>query len=121
MAKTKILLAEDEEVMRSMLVDFMSMFDYEIIEAENGEQAWDMWNEDNFTVVISDINMPKMSGIDLLRKIKESSPDFPVILITGVSIDTAKKMAEKYKADAFLSKPFKMKRLLMTLQDVLKK
>ncbi|MDD3051085.1 MAG: response regulator [Candidatus Cloacimonetes bacterium] len=119
MSERKILLAEDEDVMRAMLVDFFTMFEYQIDEAENGRIAWDKWQEKDYQLVISDINMPEMSGVELLKKIKTEKPDFPVILITGVTVDKAKKSAEDNKANAFLSKPFKMKELLTIVQELI--
>jgi len=119
MSKVKILIAEDEKVMREMLVDYLSMFDYEIDQAENGKVAWEKWNQAKYNLVVSDINMPEMSGIDLLKNIKTADNTFPVILITGVTIEKARKSAEDYKADAFLSKPFKIKELLATIEEVL--
>ncbi len=115
----KILISEDEDVMRSMLIDFLTMYDYEIIEAENGKIAWNLWQLEKPDLVISDVNMPVMSGIELLREIKKQDVNFPVIIITGVSIEKAKQEASEYHADAFLSKPFKMKELILCIQSLI--
>ena len=114
----KVLIAEDEKVMRFMITDFLESFDYEVTQAENGLIAYKLWQEIKPDILISDINMPVMSGITLLQRIKDLNPDFPVILITGVSVDTAKKLANDYKADAFLAKPFKMKELLEKIKQL---
>lgn len=108
----KILIAEDEKVMRHMLTDFLENFDYEIVQAENGLIAWKLWKEFDYNLLITDINMPVLNGIDLLKKIKAENDSFPVIVITGVSVESAKLNALNNGADAFLSKPFKMKSLL---------
>lgn len=115
----KILVAEDEKVMRFMLVDFLENFHYQVIQAENGKKAWDMYNQESPDLLISDINMPHLSGIELLQKIKEKDRFFPVIIITGVSVDTAQVTAVECKADGFLAKPFKMKELMELIDKLL--
>ncbi len=107
----KVLVAEDEKVMRFMLCDFLETYNFQVIQAENGKKAWDLWKTESPDLLISDINMPHMSGIELLQRIKEEDKSFPVIIITGVSVDTAQRTAVEYKADGFLAKPFKMKEL----------
>jgi CheY-like chemotaxis protein len=108
----KILIAEDEKVMRSMLADYLENFDYELLLAEDGQIAWDIWNNTACDLLISDINMPNMGGIDLLRNIKQTDPNFPVIIITGVNVENAQGIALDNGANAFLIKPFKMKALM---------
>ena len=108
----KILIAEDEIVMRSMLVDFLSDYGYDVLEAENGSMAWDLWNKNKCNLLVTDINMPVLNGIDLLKKIKMVDKNFPVIVVTGVTTENAKNEAITFGADAFLAKPFKIKDLL---------
>lgn len=108
----KVLVTEDEKVMRFMITDFLESFNYEVHQAENGLIAYKLWQEIKPDIIITDINMPVMNGISLLQRVKEINAKFPVVLITGVSVDTAKKLAQDYKADGFLAKPFKMKELV---------
>jgi len=116
----KILIAEDEDVMRSMLVDFLTDYGYEVMEAENGAVAWDLWNKNKFNLLITDISMPRLNGIDLLKKIKLVDKNFPVIVVTGVTIENAMNEALSFGADAFLAKPFKMKDLLVKINEISK-
>ncbi len=111
MRKKKILIVDDEMVMRAMLRDYLSMFDYDVITAENGMIAWEKWNTNSPDILITDINMPIMSGLELLYKVKSLAPEFPIIIITGVNVDQARKSAADSRADAFLAKPFKMAEL----------
>ncbi len=115
----KVLIAEDEKVMRFMIIDFLENFDIEVMQAENGLDAYVLWKKEKPDLLLTDINMPKMNGIDLLKKVKEHNPDFPVIVMTGVSIDTAKNLAKEYKADAILEKPFKMKDLMSIIHKLI--
>jgi DNA-binding response OmpR family regulator len=108
----KILIAEDDDAMRSMLVDYLEDIGYDIIEAENGEIAWSLWNKEKSDLLVTDINMPHLNGIELLKNIKSVDSSFPVIVVTGVTIDKAQDEAIAHGADFFLGKPFKMKELL---------
>lgn len=114
----KVLVVEDDDSMRSVLEDFISVCGFEVVAVSDGALAWELWNQDDFKIVISDINMPILSGIELLKRIKYVNPVFPVILITGVSISSAKKEAEKYNVDEFFSKPFSMKALVSKINEL---
>ena len=117
----KILIAEDEKVMRQMLADYLENFDYELFLAEDGAIAWDLWNNNKCDLLISDINMPNMNGLELLKNIKSKDIDFPVIIITGVNVENAEGLALEGGADAFLTKPFKMKSLIDELNKIFNK
>jgi len=117
MIKT-ILIAEDEEVMRSMLVDYLEDAGYTVHDAENGSLAWDLYTNNVCDLLITDINMPQLNGIDLLKKIKLNDRAFPVIVVTGVTTESLKKDAITFGADALLSKPFKMKDLIDIITEL---
>ncbi len=102
----KVLVAEDQEVMREMIKDFFVLFGHSVTCCDNGFKAWESWSKERPDIIISDIHMPIMTGVELLKKVKKVAPDFPVILITGVSVEEAKIEAEKYKVDEFVRKPF---------------
>ena len=107
----KILLAEDDKIMRSMLLDSLEHMGHTVHDAENGEIAWELWQKESYDLLITDINMPKLNGIDLLKKIRTKSTLFPVIVITGVYLESAENQALESGASALLYKPFKMKDL----------
>jgi len=116
----RILIAEDERIFRTMLSDFIEQFDYEVVSAEDGAVAWNLFNEMDIDLVITDINMPNMNGIELLKRIKGVNPKLPIIVITGVSLESAQTSARDYGANDLLIKPFKMKDLLVVVNDLLK-
>ncbi|HQO08792.1 MAG TPA: response regulator [Clostridiales bacterium] len=119
MADTKkILVVDDEAIMRDLLTDYFEMMDYAVASAKDGSVAWEMLNgyqENGFDLVITDINMPNMGGIELSRLIKSKYPDLPIILMTGYGIEKVKQDVEK--AEGFLAKPFE----LNVLQDLVDK
>ena len=103
--KNRVLIVDDEmgprEALRMILKNR-----YDIITTDNGERAIEYINENNFDVVIADIKMVRMDGLQLLQKIKETKPDIEVILMTAyASLETAKS-ALRYGALDYLIKPF---------------
>ena len=101
----KILLVDDEEGIRKVLSISLSDIGYEVFTAENGEQALEIFRKENPPIVLTDIKMPGMDGVELLQKIKHENPDTEVIMITGHGdMDLAIKSL-KYRAIDFVTKP----------------
>jgi PAS domain S-box-containing protein len=101
----KILLVDDEEGIRKVLGISLSDMGYDVITAENGEEAFSLFKQISPPIVLTDIKMPGMDGVTLLRTIKEISPDTEVIMITGHGdMDIAIKSL-KYEATDFVTKP----------------
>jgi DNA-binding NtrC family response regulator len=90
MADERILVVEDEEGMREFLRILLSKERYAVVTCESGEQALDKFKEENFQVVITDIKMPGMNGMEVLTAIRDIDPFVPVIVMTGhASMETA--------------------------------
>ena len=101
----KILLVDDEEGIRKVLGISLADSGYEVITAENGDQALELFRDNHPPIVMTDIKMPGMDGISLLRKIKEELPDTEVIMITGHGdMDLAIKSLQNQAID-FVTKP----------------
>lgn len=101
-----ILVVDDEVSIRGILTEVLSGEGYAVASAESGEEALQMFNENEYSLVITDIRMPGMSGIELLEKIKKINPDTEVMIITSnASQETAIK-ALRYGAYDYLIKPF---------------
>jgi signal transduction histidine kinase/FixJ family two-component response regulator len=101
----KLLLVDDEEGIRKVLGISLSDLGYQVLTAENGEEALKIFRRENPPIVLTDIKMPVMDGIELLRQIKDESPDSEVIMITGHGdMDLAIKSL-KYRAIDFVTKP----------------
>jgi DNA-binding response OmpR family regulator len=115
----KLLIAEDEDVLREMLSDFLIDAGFDVVQAENGEVAWDLWNQIKCDLLITDINMPKLNGTDLLKKIKAVDNNFPVIVCTGVTVDDAKETALSNGADGFFPKPCSMREIISLISKLL--
>lgn len=113
----KILIVDDEEVIRQTLQEILEYENYEVATAPEGQTALRLLMEDTYDVVISDIKMPKMNGIELLEKAKEQGIGAPFIMISGhADIDTAVDATKKGAYD-FLEKPPDLNRLLLAVRN----
>ena len=117
----KILIVDDDRSIRRTLKDILEFEKYEVDEAENGVMCLVKIKQDKFDVIILDIKMPKMDGMDAIDRLQEICPDVPVIMISGHGdIDTAVEAVKKGAFD-FLSKPPDLNRLLITVRNALDK
>ena len=80
----KILVVDDNELVRIGLTQMLSRLGYEVVATDNGEKGLDLFLKNRFDLVITDFEMPGMNGIDLAGHIKQRSPITPVILMTGM-------------------------------------
>ncbi len=106
MKKQKILIVDDEDGMREMLADLFRALGYQPIVACNGSEALSLLEKNKVALVISDIKMPVMDGIEMMRKVKAKYPDLAVILMTGYKPDYSWKEVMKAGASDYITKPF---------------
>lgn len=105
MTAEKILLVDDEEGIRKVLGISLADIGYDVLTAENGEKALRIFKEFQPPVVLTDIKMPGMDGIELLHKIKTENPETEVIMITGHGDMNLAIKSLKYEATDFITKP----------------
>ena len=118
MEKMKILLVDDEPSMRSVLSESLSCCGYEIETAESGTEALRKFQSGGISAVITDVRMPKTSGMDVLRGVKRLSPQTPVIVITAYgTVNTAVEAMKEGAAD-FIMKPFALEQMEMAVRNV---
>jgi len=116
----KILIIDDERAIRSTLRDILEYEKYHVDEAENGKQAIQMAQETQYDVILCDIKMQQMDGLEVLEQLQSFSPT-PVIMISGHgTIDTAVESIKKGAFD-YIEKPLDLNRLLITLRNALDK
>ena len=101
-----ILICDDEADIRSALKIYLSMEDYRIFEAENGLQALEMIEKNDIHLLLMDVMMPVMDGLDALAKLREQNNNIPVILLTAKSQDSDKVNGLNKGADDYITKPF---------------
>ncbi len=116
-ALPRVLVVDDERSMRELLAIVLKREGYEVLLAENGRMAVEALNRGSVDVLISDIKMPDMSGVEVLRAAKQADPDILGIMITAfASTDTAVE-AMRLGACDYLSKPFDIDLLKMKVRE----
>jgi len=116
-----ILIIDDEKAIRKTLSEILSYEGYKIDEAGDGEEGLKKFREVEYDVILCDIKMPKIDGIEFLEKAKESNPDVPIIMISGHgTIETAVEAVKKGAYD-YISKPPDLNRLLITIRNAMDK
>lgn len=118
---SNILIIDDEKAIRKTLGEILSYEGYKIDEAGDGEEGLKRFKEKNYDVVLCDIKMPKIDGIEFLDKAGEVNPDIPIIMISGHgTIETAVEAVKKGAYD-YVSKPPDLNRLLITIRNAMDK
>lgn len=119
MAKSKgtILITDDEKSIRNTLREILEFEKYNILEAENGKKALETIKKEHIDLVILDIKMQGMDGIEVLEKIKKIQPELPVIMISGHGTIKIAVEATKIGAFDFLEKPPDLNRLLISIRN----
>jgi len=114
---SKILVIDDERAIRNTLKEVLEYEKHEVDLAEDGPSGLELFGTNSYDIVLCDIKMAKMDGIEVLQKIYEVSTDIPVIMISGHgNIDTAVEAIKKGAYD-FLEKPLDLNRLLITIRN----
>ena len=118
---SKILVIDDEKSIRNALQEILEYEKFDVELAENGPEGLQKFNDDQFDVVLCDIKMPEMDGLEVLEKIFETGKDVQVIMITGHGNVENAVEAIKTGAYDFIEKPLDLNRLLITIRNALDK
>jgi DNA-binding NtrC family response regulator len=117
----KILVAEDEEITLKHLLYTLGNEGYEVLGAKDGQEALDRINNDHLDLLITDVKMPGMGGIELLDKVKETYPDIDVMIITGFGSVGDAVDAMKRGAYDYITKPFNLYELVIKVRKISEK
>lgn len=121
----KILIAEDNPNLRQVLVNIIKKIGYEkILEAENGEIAWQFIQRGGVDLVLTDWAMPELDGMQLLKKIRNSKAptcDIPFLMITAADTKNAIMSAGKSGVDAYVIKPFSVSTVVEKIKEAIEK
>jgi two-component system response regulator PilR (NtrC family) len=113
-----ILVVDDEVVMRSLLEKILSRDGYNIMTAEDGEEALRVIENNKVDIVISDVNMPKLDGFGLLKKVRQEHDDITMIMMTAYGDTYTVKDALLLGADEYITKPFKNYEISLIVERV---
>lgn len=117
--KARILVVEDEETVRNVLIRSLAQVPHEVTTAENGEEGIELFKSQRFDMVLTDLGMPGLSGWEVCRRIKEISPGTPVGMITGWGMELDQEKVKEVGFDFLISKPFDFHQLLKTVNETI--
>ena len=118
MTQKKLLIVDDEDDLRYLMAEYFYEQNFNVSLAADGQEALEMYTNQSYDLIVTDVRMPKMNGLQLLKAIKTNNPKFPVILMTGFELSKSDIANIRYPADAYITKPFQMdymKRIIDTL------
>jgi DNA-binding response OmpR family regulator len=119
MAQTRILVADDEEPLRRLLHEQLAVSGYLVDEAEDGEAAIAQLQKEQYQLVLLDINMPRKSGIDVLKYIRDRQLPTRVIMVTGRLGFSVGSESMLLGADEYITKPFDLDYLELSIKRLL--
>jgi two-component system, cell cycle sensor histidine kinase and response regulator CckA len=115
MVGKRILLVEDERMVREVLGKMLSQHEHEVVEANNGAEALALFARNPFDLVVTDFELPFMKGNELASHIKRLAPQQPILMITGYE----RRAGPCNPVDAVLNKPIDLNRLNQAMEDLL--
>ena len=113
-----ILIVDDNPNMSSLLSEMLEVFDYASERASDGDEALAKLDDGDYSMVISDMRMPNMTGLELLDRVRSKYPKMPVVIISGYALENEMSHGG-IKPDGFLSKPFMMSDIEKLLNSLL--
>ncbi|WP_433742311.1 response regulator transcription factor [Falsibacillus pallidus] len=117
----KILLAEDEEVLRMLVLDTLEDEDYDVYEAADGNEAFDLIQQQEFDLLILDYMMPGYTGLELIQMVRagKSNKDAKILMLSAKSQQYEQEIVKNAGADHFICKPFSPLQLLEKIGEIL--
>jgi two-component system, OmpR family, alkaline phosphatase synthesis response regulator PhoP len=119
--ETKILLVEDEKHLAKGLSYNLGKEGYQVTVAEDGLAALDCLREDSFDMMILDLMLPKMGGMEVVKKVRETNIRFPVLMLTAKTTDEDRTLGLEAGADDYITKPFHLPELLLRVKGILRR
>ena len=109
--KFRILVVDDDDNIRDVLKDLLTLEGHRTTLAKNGEQAIQLFDKDKFDMIITDLGMPGLSGWDVAKQVKKLAPDIPIIIISGWGAQLSEEELKQAKVDMILAKPFNLEQI----------
>ena len=118
-SKLKVLICEDNSMAQKVLEFTLRKMGHEVISASNGKEGIDLLREEEVQLVITDINMPYNSGLELIQFLrKQTAKKIPVLIVSNINLEESKKHAAELGADGYITKPFDPQELIDTIESL---
>lgn len=114
----RILLAEDEDVLRMLTVDTLEDEGYAIHEAENGVEAIELLDKQDFDLLILDYMMPKMTGLEVVQHLRKNNSSIKILMLTAKSQQEDIDLLKNAGANYYMAKPFSPQKLVEAVRDI---
>jgi DNA-binding response OmpR family regulator len=121
MSKERLLVVEDEEVIRVLLEDDLGMEGYDVATADDGEAALSMASNQAYDLIILDVMLPGKDGFQVCRELRESGVGTPILMLTAKSQEIDKVLGLELGADDYVTKPFSPKELVARIRAILRR
>lgn len=112
MERPRVLIVDDEQTVRDLVAKTLSMADYDVDTAPDGPSALDRLNSTEYDLLITDLKMPGMDGLSVIREVRRRSTELPIVIITGYSTEASAIEAINLGVSGYLTKPFRLPRVL---------
>ena len=116
----KILVVEDDKIIREGICEYLSEFGYEMYEAEDGRKALDIFKDKDINLMILDIQIPLLNGLEVLKEVRKESK-IPILMLTAFSDEEYKISAFSSLADGYIEKPFSLPVLKVRIDSLIKR
>jgi DNA-binding response OmpR family regulator len=114
----KVLLLEDDTLLNEIIEEFLLDLNYEVVTTYDGQDALEAIYENRFDLLLLDVNVPSINGLDLLKSLKENSIDIPTIYITSLHTSNDMKNGFEAGADDYIKKPFHLSELELRINNI---
>lgn len=118
---TRILIVEDEQEQREILIDFFEQEGFHVFHASNGQQALEVVTQQKFNIILLDIMIPKINGLDVCQRLRNQNHNTPIIILSAKSEEVDKILGLELGADDYVTKPFSLKELHARIRVQLRK
>lgn len=118
----KVLVADDEEVLRMLITDTLEDLDLEVYEASDGQEALDLIHQNNFDLLVLDYMMPELTGLEVIERVRslDEKSDVLILMLTAKSQQVDQEEILNKGANFFLAKPFSPNALVECVQEILR-
>lgn len=113
-----LMFVEDDEILRSSTVDIFEDFFNEIFVCEDGNEGLETFLEKPIDIIITDISLPTMDGIEMIQYIRQKNQEVPILVMSAYNEDNIVNEAKKYGISGYIFKPLDFKQFLQTLEQI---
>lgn len=117
----KLLIVEDDSKLRQLYSTILNKAGYDTLEAENGQEAWDILEKEHVDLIITDLMMPVIDGYEFIRSVRQSNPAIPILIITARDDFSSKSRGFSLGSDDYMTKPVDANEMILRVRALLRR